>query len=100
MNPFPGEKSILVMDNCAIHDKQALYLLGRLHHFEVLFLPPYSPIYNPIENLFGTYKTWLRRNRGLVCQINPYDAINLAMGSVTPKMCKNWVRAVSFYDRD
>lgn len=74
MNPFPGEKSVLIMDNAAIHDKSALSVLGQLHNFMVIPLPPYSPIFNPIENMFGTYKTWLRRNRDLVCHISPYDA--------------------------
>lgn len=100
MNRFPDKKSVLVMDNCSIHDKDALSILGELHYFEVIFLPPYSPIFNPIENLFGTYKTWLRRHRDLVCQISPYDAIEMAMASITPAMCNNWIRAVSFYDRD
>jgi hypothetical protein len=88
------------MDNCAIHDKNALKRLGLVHGFHPVFLPPYCPVYNPIENLFGTYKTWLRSNRDLVCRIDPYDAIALAMQSVTPAMCNNWIRQVPFYNRD
>ena len=100
MNQFPDKMSVLVMDNCAIHDKDALSSLSLLHKFQVIFLPPYSPIFNPIENLFGTYKTWMKSNRDIVCEINPYTAIGLAMDSITPSMCTNWIRAVQFYDKD
>jgi len=100
MNPWPQPRSVLVLDNCAIHDKYQLNMLAALHGFHVEFLPPYSPIYNPIENLFGTYKTWLQSNRRIVSEISPYDAIKEAMLSVTPEMCNAWVRAIPFYNVD
>ena len=28
----------------------------------VLFLPPYSPEYNPIEKLWANIKSWLKKN--------------------------------------
>ena len=27
----------------------------------LLFLPPYSPDFNPIENIFAKMKSWIRR---------------------------------------
>lgn len=100
MNPFPEDASVLVMDNCAIHNKDRLRSLVSQVGVHVVFLPPYCPIYNPIENLFGSYKTWLRSNRELVAQINPYDAINLSFDCVTPAMCEAWIRAIPFYNVD
>ena len=48
MHPFSGELSILIMDNCSIHHvqevKDILEAAGIL-----IFLPPYSPDYNPCE---------------------------------------------------
>ncbi|WP_408004365.1 transposase [Prosthecobacter dejongeii] len=41
---------MLVLDNATWHKVKSL----RWHHFEVLFLPPYSPDLNPIKRL------WLR----------------------------------------
>ena len=32
---------------------------------ELLYLPPYSPDYNPIEQSFATLKQWMRRNQEL-----------------------------------
>lgn len=45
-----GVKRLLVLDNASWHKAKALHW----HHFEPLFLPPYSPDFNPIERL------WLR----------------------------------------
>ena len=48
--PFPGQNSIIIMDNCSIHHIQEVKdLLGVL----LMYLPPYSPDFNPIEELFS-----------------------------------------------
>lgn len=56
MQPFPGPHSVLIMDNCSIHHveevKQELEAAGVL----VIFLPPYSPDYNPCEEMFSFVK--------------------------------------------
>ena len=38
-----------IMDNAKFHPKKRLYKLAR-GKVRLLFLPPYSPEYNPIEN--------------------------------------------------
>jgi transposase len=48
--PVPDKRRILVLDNASWHKSARL----NFHHFEVEFLPGYSPDYNPIERL------WLR----------------------------------------
>lgn len=48
--PKTGVRRILVLDNASWHKAKCL----QWHHFEPLFLPPYSPDFNPIERL------WLR----------------------------------------
>lgn len=59
--PFNGTNphSVIVLDNASIHhvDKvvELLHSLGAL----VLFLPPYSPDYNPIE-AFSKVKSLIR----------------------------------------
>lgn len=39
----------VIMDNASFHPKKKLRDLARRHGIKVLFLPPYSPDYNPIE---------------------------------------------------
>lgn len=46
----PGVRQILIFDNASWHKASRLHW----HHFEVKFLPGYSPDFNPIERL------WLR----------------------------------------
>lgn len=48
--PDPGKRRVLILDNASWHKAARL----RWHHFEVRFLPAYSPDLNPIERL------WLR----------------------------------------
>lgn len=50
VSPQPGLRRVLVLDNASWHKVKTL----NWHHFEALFLPPYSPDFNPIERL------WLR----------------------------------------
>ena len=47
--------SYLVMDNCRIHHTHIdmLRALFALKNIAILFLPPYSPDFNPIEKFFG-----------------------------------------------
>src|SRR5882762_3268559 len=72
MNPFPLEQSVLIIDNCHIHHNKALLDLvngaGKYHYkclilttltsagCLLLFLPPYLPDLNPIEESFSTHK--------------------------------------------
>ena len=80
MQPFPGRNSVIIMDNARIHKNQevvdmiherlvqstTLYVFGIMNnnHFDrgmrVLFLPPYSPDYNPIELAFSSIKAYVR----------------------------------------
>lgn len=57
MNRYPRDKSILVLDNCAIHKSRALREIVEAYGCVLLFLPPYSPDFNPIEESFscGTF---------------------------------------------
>uniref|UniRef100_A0A0S1MIN3 Tc1-like transposase DDE domain-containing protein n=1 Tax=Phakopsora pachyrhizi TaxID=170000 RepID=A0A0S1MIN3_PHAPC len=65
MNRFPGPNSVLVMDNAAIHKGFDVEQLCNMHGIALVYLPAYSPDLNPIEKLFGIFKTTLRRTQGL-----------------------------------
>ena len=64
MNPFPGKNSVLVMDNARIHHNAKWISVIEELGGRVLFLPPYSPDFNPIKLAFSTIKAWLR-----ICEI-------------------------------
>ena len=52
--------SVIVMDNAAFHRKRRLCLIAENHGHTMIFLPPYSPEYNPIENFWAWLKARLR----------------------------------------
>jgi transposase len=53
MNPYPQDNSVLVLDNCAIHKSTALREVVEAQGQLLVFLPPYSPDFNPIEESFS-----------------------------------------------
>ena len=59
MSPFPDKASILILDNCSIHHVHYAKTMLESAGILVLFLPPYSPDFNPIENVFGNVKSYL-----------------------------------------
>ena len=53
--------SVIILDNAAFHRKSKLYKLAEKAECEILFLPPYSPDLNPIENFWAWLKQRLRK---------------------------------------
>ena len=57
----PG--SILVMDNWTVHHGEDVKDLVEAAGCELLYLPTYSPDFNPIEHLFAKVKTFIKNLR-------------------------------------
>jgi DDE superfamily endonuclease len=57
-NLFPElePESTLIMDNAAFHKKKQVAEIAQIYGQYVLFLPPYSPDFNPIEQDFANIK--------------------------------------------
>ena len=41
---------VIIMDNAAFHKREVLYQIAKKYSQELIFLPPYSPEYNPIKH--------------------------------------------------
>jgi hypothetical protein len=48
LNPFPQPNSVVVLDNCITHHNSEFLRLISDTGAIVLYLPPYSPEYNPV----------------------------------------------------
>ncbi len=59
--PLATKPYTLILDNLSIHKNKACLELLKKHQIEVIFQPPYSPEYNPIEFVWGWVKKSLRR---------------------------------------
>jgi transposase len=55
----PGE--LVILDNLSVHRQSPIRALIQAAGCRVLFLPSYSPDFNPIESAFSKIKAYLRR---------------------------------------
>ncbi len=60
--PLLPDGAVIVMDNASFHRKKALWKIAERYDIFVLFLPPYSPEFNPIEHSWANFKRWLCDN--------------------------------------
>ena len=59
--PILPKNSVIVMDNASFHRKSKLFTLAEKSGHRLIFLPPYSPELNPIENFWSWLKRYLRK---------------------------------------
>lgn len=82
---------IFVVDNASIHNNQMTRQMLNLRGHVLMFLPPYSPFLNPIENLFSKWKEKIRSNRP-----NNEDelivALQTASQTITEQDCNGYYR--------
>lgn len=69
---WPQPKSVLVMDNASFHRTARVEEMCAEAGVILMYLPPYSPDLNPIEEFFAELKAFIRRN-WKVQQSNPHD---------------------------
>jgi transposase len=59
---WPERHSVLVMDNASFHHSERITELCREAGVKLVYLPPYSPDLNPIEEFFAELKRFVKRN--------------------------------------
>jgi transposase len=77
------------MDNLNAHKNTDAIAAIRAAGADVLFLPPYSPEYNPVEKAWAKLKDLLRRAHTITR--DAFDtAVALAMRSITASDLGGW----------
>lgn len=59
---WPEPKSLLVMDNASFQHSELIAKLFAEAGVKLVYLPPYSPNLNPIEEFFAELKSFIKRN--------------------------------------
>ena len=89
----PGD--IVVMDNLSAHKvpgvRQAIEAAGAT----LSYVPPYSPDFNPIEQLFAKLKTLLRK-AGERSVAGLWNRIAELLDAFTPTECANYFRNAGY----
>lgn len=86
----PGD--IVILDNLPSHKAPAAQAAIEAAGASLLFLPPYSPDFNPIENAFSKLKALLRKAEQRTIA-GLWNAIGQIADLFTPQECKNYFKA-------
>jgi transposase len=89
--PALREGDVVIFDNLAAHLSPEVVAAIERAGAGVLPLPPYSPDFNPIEEMFSKFKEALRR-LGARAKDHLYDAIGEALRGVTLEDILSWFR--------
>ena len=84
----PGD--IVILDNLGSHKGEAVRKAIRAAGARLLFLPPYSPDLNPIEQVFAKLKTLLRKAAKRSVEAT-WRAIGSLLDAFTAEECANYI---------
>lgn len=89
----PGD--IVVLDNLGSHRSHHVRAAIRHAGAKLAFLPPYSPDFNPIEQVFAKVKHWLR-----MAQARSIDAVHEHVArlitAIGQEECTNYIRNAGY----
>jgi len=92
----PGD--VVILDNLPAHKGSRVRETIEAAGASLLYLPPYSPDFNPIENAFAKLKALLRKAAERTVQ-GLWAAIGRLIDLFTPRECANYFTAAG-YDPD
>lgn len=84
---WPG--ACVIMDNYSIHKGEQVREFIENAGAHLIYLPPYSPEFNPIEQYWSKLKSILRQLGARTYQ-ELVDAIDFAVEQVSPQDIHNW----------
>jgi transposase len=92
----PGD--VVIMDNLPAHKPVGVRNAIEAAGANLIYLPPYSPDFNPIENAFSKLKALLRAKAERTIAAL-WDTVGSVLDLFTPVECANYFKAAG-YDPD
>ena len=93
--PTLHQGDVVILDNLAVHKSERAAACLKQRGAWFLFLPPYSPDMNPIEQAFAKIKAHLRK-----AEARTFDALWRALGDICnlfePQECWNFLKAAGY----
>jgi transposase len=89
----PGD--IVVLDNLNSHKVAGIREAINAQGAEILFLPPYSPDLNPIEQGFSKFKSALRKAAERTVEAL-WQTIGRSLDTFTPQQCRAFFRQAGY----
>jgi len=83
----PGD--VVFMDNLPAHKVDGVKALIEARGARLIYLPPYSPDFNPIELAWSKVKATLRRLKARTLP-DLIDALEQALRAITPQDIQSW----------
>lgn len=63
----------ILMDNINFHKSKKVLEIIEKSENKVLFIPPYSPEFNPIEKLFSVFKNYINKKVNIITKFKNLD---------------------------
>ena len=89
----PGQ--VVVLDNLSVHKAARIRHALAARGCDLLFLPPYSPDFTPIEQAFSKLKALLR-GFGARTHEALWEAVRGALDAITPADARAWFAHVGY----
>lgn len=89
----PGDT--VIMDNLPAHKVRGVRDAIEAAGAKLIYLPPYSPDFNPIEMAFAKLKALLRAAAARTIP-DLWDALKNALDAFTPNECRNYFSAAGY----
>ena len=89
--PTLGPGDIVVLDNLGSHKSKAVRKAIRDRGAHLIFLPPYSPDLNPIEQVFAKVKHFMRKAEERTVEAT-WKKVGLVLDLFQPNECLNYIR--------
>ena len=91
LGPRPRRGDVVVLDNLGAHRASRIEEAAAERGAQVLWLPPYSPDYSPIEQCWSKIKSYLRGAKART-RDQLEEALTAALGLVTKADIRGWFR--------